>query len=280
MCRKLALAATALCLLGAPALAAKAPAPAPAAPQPAIQPIGGPAQAQPPVAPPRKPTAQEVAEIERLEPLARAAFWAHQVDSDPRDAVAGVKLARALRDLGRYDDAEAAADRVLVIDPANAEALMESARDYIAEGQGFFAIDPAQHASMLAPKDWRPVSLLAIALEQAKRDDEALTAHQRAVELAPDNPAALSNLAMYYAAHGQTRDAEALLRRAAAMPGASAQVRQNLALILGLQGRIDEAEHLARRDLPPGVVDNNLAYLRAAQTTPTPRNWDSLRGAP
>jgi Flp pilus assembly protein TadD len=85
---------------------------------------------------------------------------------------------------------------------------------------------------------------------------------------------------MYYAAHGQTAEAESQLRRAAALPGATAQVRQNLALILGLEGRIGEAEHLARQDLPPTLVDNNLAYLRAAQAPPARRSWDAMKQAP
>jgi len=273
MCRKLALAATALALIGtaAGAAARTEPAAAPAA----AQPTPPPAVAAAP--PPRKATAQERAEAERMDPLARAAFWAHEVDTDPRDAEAGVSLARALRELGRYDDAVAAAERVLVMVPDNVPALLESARGRIDAGQGFYAIEPAQRAAELAPKDWRPAALLAVALGQSQRDDEALAAHLRAVALAPDNPSVLSNLGIYYATHGDAGQAEALLRRAAALPGASAKVRQNLALILGLQGKLSEAERLARQDLPPGVVANNLAYLKAAQTPPAQRSWESVR---
>lgn len=270
MCLKLALAATALSLIGAPALAAKAPAPA----APAAAPVVAPAPAL------AKATPEQRAEADRMDPLARAAFWSRETEADPRDTVAGVKLVKALRELGRYDEAVAQAEHILVIDPANVEALIEEARTRITQGQGFFAIDPAQRAAAAAPKDWRPQSLLAIALEQSQRDDEALAAHQRALALSPDNPAALSNLAMFYAAHGQSAQAEALLRRAVAQPGATAQIRQNLALILGLDGHLAEAEQLARRDLPPAMVDNNLAYLHAAQTQPQQRSWDSLRSQP
>ena len=271
MCLKLALAATALSLIGAPALAAKAP--PPAAASAAVQ--------APPAAPaPTKATAEQRTEADRMDPLARAAFWSREAEADPRDTVAGVKLVKALRELGRFDEAVAEAEHILIIEPGNVEALVEEARTRITQGQGFFAIDPAQRAAAAAPKDWRPQSLLAIALEQSQRDDEALAAHQRALALSPENPAALSNLAMFYAAHGQSAQAEALLRRAVAQPGATAQIRQNLALILGLDGHMAEAEQLARRDLPPAVVDNNLAYLHAAQTQPPQRSWDALRSQP
>jgi Flp pilus assembly protein TadD len=272
MCRKLALAATLIGLIGSSAFAAKAPAPAPAtaaspgAPAPAVQPA------------PRPPSPEERAQADRMDPLARAAFWSHVTDIDPSDTFAAVKLAKALRELSRYDEAQAAVERVLVVDPANFDALIESARVFIASGQGFFAIDPAQRAMAAAPKDWRPVSLLAIALEQAQRDDEALAAHQKALALAPNNPATLSNLAMYDAAHGQTAQAEVLLRRAVAAPGVTVQVRQNLALILGLEGKSVESEALERQDLPPALVANNLAYLRPAGAASAERSWAAVQG--
>lgn len=49
-----------------------------------------------------------------------------------------------------------------------------------------------------------------VAYEQAGRDDEALAAHRQALALAPDNPAAETNLALFYANHGETAEAETL----------------------------------------------------------------------
>lgn len=274
MCRKLALLATVLTLAGAPALAA-APGAVTSAP---ILSATSPAASQPDPAP-RKATPQERAEAERLDPLARATFWAREVDADPRDTEAGVKLAKALRALGRFDEAAEAADQVLVMEPKNLEALLESARARVAGGQGFYAIDPAERAEALAPRDWRPVALLAVGLEQSNRDDEALAAHQKALALAPGNPAALSNLGMFYATHGDPARGEPLLRQAAAAPDATAQERQNLALVLGMEGKIDEATRLQRQDLPPQEVDNNLAYLRAAANPPPARSWQGVSAA-
>jgi Flp pilus assembly protein TadD len=227
----------------------------------------------------RKPTPLERAEADRMDALARATFWAHDVQVDPRDLEGVVKLAKALRELGRFDEAEGASAQALVMAPGSLAALMESARDYIAAGQGFFAIDPARRACALAPKDWRPQSLLAVALEQAERADEALTAFNQALALAPNNPATLSNLAMYYAAHGDVGRAETLLRQAVAAPGSGPKERQNLALIVGLGGRLDEAERLQRQDLPPEAVANDLAYLRAAPAQNPSRSWNSLATA-
>jgi Flp pilus assembly protein TadD len=263
--------AVGLALAATPALCARISAP------PAAPPAAQPSKVAPP--PARKPTAEERAEADRMGALARAAFWGHDLEVDPRDVEGSVKLAKALRELSRFDEAEAATAQALVIAPNSLEALLESARDYIAEGHGFFAIDPCTRASAIAPKDWRPQSLLGIALEQAERSDEALAAFNRAVALAPDDPAALANLAMYYAAHGNSKQAETLLRQAVAAPGAGPRERQDLALIVGLSGHLDEAERLERQDLPPEVVANDLAYLRADSTGPNPRSWDAVSSA-
>jgi Flp pilus assembly protein TadD len=272
MCRKRALLATVLgpvLLLAVSAQAADRPAPAPAA---AVAPAPSPPQG------PRKASPAQRAEMQRADPLARAAFWSNELDQDGRDLEAGVGLSQALRALGRYDEAADTASRVLIGAPDSYDALMELARANIARGQGFYAIDPARKAAALRPRDWRPQSLLGVAYEQAKRDDEAVAAHRQAVALAPAEAAPLANLAMHMAASGDLPGAEAVLRKAAAMPTSTIQVRQNLALVVGLQGRLGEAERLARQDLPPESVDNNLAWLRAAtgQASPT-RSWDALK---
>ena len=250
-----------------PASAAFASDKASAPPAPAA-----PAAAKPaPVAaaqPPHKASAEQRAEAERLDPLSRATFWAHEVDVDPRDAQAGVRLAASLRTLGRNDEAAAAAEQVLIVDPSSRDALLESARAHLAAGQGFYAIDPLNRLRTLDARDWRYVSLLGVAYEQVSRIDDAEAAWRQALQMSPDNPAILSNLAMHYAARGQSSEAERLLRQAAGQPNASVQVRQNLALVLGLEGKLAEAEQLERQDLPPELADANIAYLKAASSGP------------
>lgn len=269
MCRMPALAATVLTLVAAPAFAAAPPTPA-VAPA-SITPAGPVVRA--------KASAAQRAEAKRVDPLARAAFWARELEIDPRDTEAGLSLAIALRQMGRYPEAYDAAGQVLVIEPDNLDALLEAARAQIGRGQGFYAIEPARHAQTLAPRDWRPAALLAVAYEQADRDDEALVAHRQALTLAPNEPGVLSNLAMYHAAHGDLPQAELLLRKAAALPRADARVRQNLALVVGLQGRLAEAEQMVRQDLPPDQAANNIAWLKAAAAkapTGEGRSWTSV----
>lgn len=279
MCRNWALAATAVALCFTPDLALARHKDADKA-KPAETAAAQPAQP----APRAKATPAQRAMAERTAPLTRAAFWAREAEIDPTDVAAGVGLSQALRALGSYDDAFAAIQKLLMAQPESYDALMEMARIHVARGSGFYAIEPARHAASLQPKDWRPPTLLAVAYEQAQRDDEARASHENALALAPNNPMVMSNYAMFLAAHGEGARAEVMLRAAAARPDATIQVRQNLALLVGLQGRLTEAEKLARQDLPPELVANNMAYLRAANgqgdTNAPSRSWDAMRGTP
>ena len=293
---KLVLAAAAAIAAVSPLVARADAGGAPGSAAPPINQAGSapaPRSAQPP-APPRKATAQERAVADRLEPLARAAFWSREANIDPTDTVAGVKLAAALRALGQNEQAAEAAGRVLAVDPNNVDALLETARADIAGGQGFYAIEPAQHAHTLMAKDWRPLSLLGVAYVQVQREDDAQDAWRQALALSPDNPAVLSNIAMTLFAHGQADQAEPLLRRAVAQPGADLQIRQNLTLVLGAEGKLAEAEKILREDLPPDQANADLAYLQelaagrataaagpaaAAAQPGAARSWNGVRDA-
>jgi Flp pilus assembly protein TadD len=250
--------------------------------------IAAPVMADPVVAPPaqtpvgRQPATAEVrAAYERTDALSRQIFWADQADIDPMDPVAGVRAAQALRELGRFDQAAEMASRVLVVQPANIDAMLELGRAHIARGQAFYGIAALEGARDARPSDWRSWSLLGAAYEQVRRPDDARAAWAQALVLSPDNPDVLSNMAMSAMTRGDAAGAEPLLRRAVAQPGASLKVRLNLAMVLGLTGNLAEAEQMLRRDLPPEAADRNLAWLReraGGTGVDQARTWGSLQG--
>ncbi|MGV9009120.1 tetratricopeptide repeat protein [Brevundimonas sp.] len=253
--------------------------------------LSGPVWAQQAAAPSATPapasarqlaTAQERAAYDRSDALSRQVFWSDQADINPMDPEAGVKAAQALRDLGRFDQAAEMAQRVLLVQPANVDAMLESGRAHIARGQAFYGIADLEKARDSRPNDWRSWSLLGTAYEQVRRPDDARAAWAQALALSPDNPDVLTNMAVASMTRGDTLAAEPLLRRAVAQPSASLKVRLNLALVLGLNGNMAEAEQMLRRDLPPEAADRNLAWLRARSgggtTSDASRTWGSLQG--
>ena len=260
---------------------------------------GGPALAADPTpassAQTRAPSSAAVrATYDRMDALSRSVFWASEQQANPTDAVAGVKLAQALRELGRYDQAAEAAQATLTVQPNNLDALLELGRAHIARGQAFYGVAPLEQARNQAPRDWRAYSLLGVAYEQVRRTDDARAAWNQALALSPDNPDVLTNAATAALTQGDAPGAETLLRRAVAQPTASAKVRQNLAMVLGLQGKMGEAEQILRRELPPEQAEQNLQWLRSRSTggattsgggaaspspaTDTARTWNSLQG--
>lgn len=257
-------------LLATPALAQQPPAAQPAAAAPMPTPAG--------------PEARAAAD--RADALTRSVFWTQEAEIAPNDPIAGVKAAQALRELGRYDQAADMAQRVLMVQPTNYDAMLEVGRGHIARGQAFYGIQALEQARDARPNDWRPWSLLGTAYEQVRRADDARAAWAQALTLSPENPDVLTNMAVSAMAKGDNAGAEPLLRRAAAQPGASLKVRLNLALVLGLNGRMGEAEQILRRELPPEQADSNLAWLNArnaaggqqAAAAPT-RTWGSLQGS-
>jgi Flp pilus assembly protein TadD len=238
------------------------------------------AVAQPPA--PQRASRELRAQAERLDPLARAAFWTAEVAADPTDLEAAVRLSAALRAMGRWEEAVAAAERIAIQKPDAVEPQLEIARAHLGRGQGFYALEPLRKAAALAPGDWRPRSLLGVAYDQTDRPQDARAAWTAALKLSPENTAVLTNLGMSYAASGEREQAIDHLQRAAARPDATPQTRLNLALVLGLAGRAEEAERLIRDQLPPQEAEANLAWLRRAAAGPTPattRSWDALKAA-
>jgi Flp pilus assembly protein TadD len=240
------------------------------------------APGEPRAAAPRVAASAEArAAYDRADPLSRSVFWTEQAEINPLDPVAGVKAAQAMRELGRYQEAAEMAERVLLVQPANIEAMLEVGRGHIARGQAFYGVAALERARDARPQDWRAWSLLGTAYEQVRRSQDAQTAWAQALALSPDNPDVLTNMAMSAMTRGDTVAAEPLLRRAAAQPGASLKVRLNLAMVLGLNGKMGEAEAMMRRDLPPDAADRNLAWLRArsgAIPADQARTWGSLQG--
>ncbi len=105
------------------------------------------------------------------------------------------------------------------------------------------------------PGDPRPWHFLGVLLGQTHRPDEAERALTKAIELAPDDAEALTNLANVVRSQGRYRDSAELCRRAIALNPSLAAAYVNLSaavrMTLGIEEAISAAEEAIR--LAPGL---------------------------
>ncbi|MFO0584681.1 MAG: hypothetical protein U0229_20610 [Anaeromyxobacter sp.] len=170
----------------------------------------------------------------------------------PAAAVHALRLSLPRRDPDREDVAaawRAELDEALAEDPANPVALGVLAERSPAEGRTLAARATKGHPG--DPRAW----LLAAdhAADPATREQ----ALRRAVELAPEHPGALSELARFLAITGRAADALPVSRKAAAISPTSAPVLDTHASVLHAAGKCRQALDVQRRalDLLPDGLD-------------------------
>lgn len=121
------------------------------------------------------------------------------------------------------------------------------------------ALQKAQAAVKARPDDWPNYAQAGALLLALGRTAEALPLLRRALEMAPEQPHVLNNLAAALRKSGDDREAEALLERAVALDPSYRDAAGNLARLLAAGGAnsVDEAIHRLRRAvaLDPNLID-------------------------
>jgi Flp pilus assembly protein TadD len=184
--------------------------------------------------------------------------------ADPANPAAALAYAKALRAAGAKTEASAVLETTAKAKPGDRQVALE--RGLIALELGDAANAEPLLRAAFDPKtpDWRLHSALGAALASRGKQPEAQAQFAKALELAPDQPSVLNNLALSYALDGKTAEAEKLLRKAAADKASTDgnRVQQNLALVLGLGGKYAESRAAAEAALPAAKVGDNVAYLQ------------------
>lgn len=195
---------------------------------------------------------------------------------NPKDARAAIAYARALRASGK------AAEAAGVLETAAGGA--GGSTPLVVE-QGLLALElghtaRAQHlllqASPGTTTDWRVLSGLGVAYSGLGKQADAQRHFLRALELSPNNPAVLNNLALSYILERKVEQAEELLRRAAAGE-ARPRVAQNLALATALRSERGEGGAPSDAGMPARASG---AKGTAAVATPRGRGGAALASAP
>lgn len=207
--------------------------------------------------------------------------WGHRFDARPGDAVASFNYARALRALGRRDEAVAVLQAAAIKNPNDRRILG-------AYGKVLADVGRYQEASGMLAKahtperpDWSILSAQGTVDDQLGNYGEAQGYYQAALKIVPGEPTVLSNLGLSYALARRLPEAETTLRQATASPRADTRVRHNLALVLGLQGKFEAASDVLRQDMTPAEASADVSSIRQmiAQSN-TWREIQQLDGQP
>jgi Flp pilus assembly protein TadD len=166
---------------------------------------------------------------------------------DPTDVTILNNLSACLCDLGRLDEAAAACERALAVDPAFAKAHVN--RGVIFEQQNDIeaAIGAYRRAVAACPDDADGHANLAVALRKRGASDEALAASERAVALAPEHPLVHGNRAAILLGKGEIEAALAASQRAVALAPKDGLMWSNHSAILLNMGEVDAALAVSHR---------------------------------
>ncbi len=187
------------------------------------------------------------------------AYWGQQYTKNPRDKNAAISYARNLKAAGQKEAALGVLQQVSLYHGHDRELASEYGRLAVEFGQLGLAHKLLTIADDPTRPDWRVISAKGTVLAKQGDYKGAIPYYEKALQLAPEQPSVLNNLAMALAAEGQPNRAEPLLRRALEDGSASPKVRQNLVVVLGLQGKYDEAKQAG---LAEGNAAANVDYLR------------------
>jgi len=202
--------------------------------------------------------------------------YTHLARSAPEDPRPILGQARTLRYAGSPDLAVTLLEKAIERLGPTPALRLELAKAHLAFGERGKALELLDALAEETPDDWRIYSARGIALDREGRAADAQAAFRHALDLSPDEPEALNNLALSLAMNGDLDAGIALLDQAARRTDAPMHLRQNLALLYALRGDMARAEAITRDNLPPDAAEEAVASLQriAAQTTapryPTP----------
>ena len=219
-------------------------------------------------------TAEEIAEMDRADPLTRANFWAAEFRKDPTSLPSTIRFTTALREIGSHTRAIDVLSKAIPMHPKSDELYLIMGRALMSDGRPTEAADAFYRATVINPQNAAAHAGLGVAFDQVERHYDAQNAYAAALQIEPDRVSTLTNYGLSLALAGDLDQAEERLRYAASLPGADGRVRQNLALILGLQGRFDEMREVDPH-APKRTVEANLDALKS-MLAPT-RDYSALR---
>lgn len=172
--------------------------------------------------------------------------------------------AKTLRQQSDFGGAAHALAQLMLVAPDDARVIGEYGKVMVNQGRSDDAIAFLKHALDMAPNDWTLYSAIGMAYDQKDDFANSKLAYDRALLLAPGEPAVLNNYAMSRMLAGDLAGAQKYMAQAMAQPGAAAnpKLAENAALIAKLSGHKTTAAAVAH----PAIAAVQPAPVTAVKT--------------
>lgn len=193
--------------------------------------------------------------------------------------ISGIRLnlANAYREAGRFEEALAAYDAALALDPANPDAWNNRGSALRSLGRLRLAMDSFARALSLNPAQVEALNNLGAMLCDFDRAGEGLHHLDRAVALAPGLPEAYNGRGLALAVLGRPEEALSSFGRALALRPDFADALANRGDVLAALGRADEAAADHRRALEINPILAADLLNRGVHLKQLARSPDAIR---
>ncbi len=176
--------------------------------------------------------------LQQMKRLDEAETWLRSgLDRAGDDARLHTRLGQILRAVGRGDEALAAFDKALALDPSNPLPWVQRGLILIDRREAAAAVAVFEEVVRLAPDVGEHHRLLAVALRLDRQFERAGREFETALELAPQEAAAWVDLAMFREETQRPAEALALLERGIAAVGLHRRLVEARAAALRRRGR-------------------------------------------
>ncbi|MGD0190251.1 MAG: tetratricopeptide repeat protein [Rhizomicrobium sp.] len=185
-----------------------------------------------------------------------------------------VKRAQLLRSRGDLDDASHSLAQLMLVAPDDARVVGEYGKVLVQQGHPQTALPYLKRAAEMQPKDWTLFSAMGVAYDQTDDHTHARVAYEHALELAPNQPAVLNNLAVSHMLAGDLSGAQKLLAQAAVAGSQDPKIASNSEVLASLKPAAPAAQKPAasasKSPAPAATKLSSVSPNREAVAPPKP----------
>jgi len=192
-----------------------------------------------------------------------AEYYNRIIELQPKNKKATIGLARNLRYAGIPKEAVKIIKNYVSNFHEGKGLQLELLKAQVAAGMLDMALKTADELKNQEPSNWELYSILGIIYDQKNDYDLAKKNYLKGLKLSPENPTILNNFALSLAQNGEVEKAIVVLEPIVLSEKTTIQTRQTLALLYNLTGSFNKGQTLMERDLPSGVVKQNMRVMKS-----------------